>query len=172
MKRRSLKTRDDVAGHFGVSVRTVATWLREGMPGEPGTPGKSDGRFDVKEIEAWLAARGGVKTAEPNPSRVRQDTVRADLLELKLAELKGELLPAAEYVRRMTRIIHEAKGLLDQLPTRLSRLLPEKTPAAARARHRERVQRTLDATYLALEEIFSAEADAIEAADPATIAAS
>ena len=41
-----VKTRDQVADHFGVHVRTVAGWLAAGCPGKRGA-------YDLDQIAAW-----------------------------------------------------------------------------------------------------------------------
>ena len=41
-----VKTRDQVADHFGVHVRTVAGWLAAGCPGKRGA-------YDLERIAAW-----------------------------------------------------------------------------------------------------------------------
>lgn len=50
---------DEVATHFGVSVRTVRRWLKDtNIPyRQPGGPGTMV-RFDLAEVDTW-AARGG-----------------------------------------------------------------------------------------------------------------
>lgn len=39
-------TRSQVAKHFGVHLRTFATWLGAGCPGQPGA-------YDLDQIAAW-----------------------------------------------------------------------------------------------------------------------
>jgi hypothetical protein len=61
-----LMLRADVAEHFGCSVRTIDSWLRDGAPctrlGLHGSP-----RFKASELEAWLRAR-----SEQAPKRTRR----------------------------------------------------------------------------------------------------
>jgi hypothetical protein len=64
-----LIARVEVARQFGVSARTVARWLREGMP----AGGQAGGYFDVKKIEAWLAARGVRRAKPPRICRSESD---------------------------------------------------------------------------------------------------
>ena len=56
------KTRSQVDEHFGVHLRTFATWLGAGCPGQPGA-------YDLDQIAAWRAQRG--------PTPIREHGARA-----------------------------------------------------------------------------------------------
>ena len=53
-----LKTRDQVADHFGVHVRTVAGWLAVGCPGKRGA-------YDLEQIAAWRNRPRPAKKKKP-----------------------------------------------------------------------------------------------------------
>ena len=54
-------TRDQVARHFGVSLRTVAAWLAAGCPGQPGA-------YDIEQIAAWRRQSRSSPLRDPSPS--------------------------------------------------------------------------------------------------------
>jgi hypothetical protein len=56
-----VKTRDQVADHFGVHVRTVAGWLAAGCPGKRGA-------YDLERIAAWRNRPQPAAAREPSPS--------------------------------------------------------------------------------------------------------
>ena len=56
-----LKTRDQVADHFGVHVRTVAGWLAAGCPGQRGA-------YDLEQITAWRNQPRQAPLREPSGS--------------------------------------------------------------------------------------------------------
>ena len=56
-----VKTRDQVADHFGVHVRTVAGWLAAGCPGKRGA-------YDLEQIAAWRNQPRQAPLREPSGS--------------------------------------------------------------------------------------------------------
>lgn len=105
-------TKAEVARHFGVSERTVSTWLNDGCPGEPAGPGRR-GQYDLTTIAAWrdlrTAQAGDELMAGPtSPALERYRAARAGLAELDLLERNGTLLDrqkAHEAHARMARIL-------------------------------------------------------------------
>jgi phage terminase Nu1 subunit (DNA packaging protein) len=47
-----LLTKNDLAGHYAITTRTVDNWIRRGMPYEPCGGAK---RFRLDAVAAWLA---------------------------------------------------------------------------------------------------------------------
>lgn len=93
----------DVGEFFGVSLDTVASWRKKGMPG-------TSGRYDLAAILVWLRSdgpwrsRGGsdltggpldelIVAAGDSPNLERYRLARAQLAELELERQKGSLLP-------------------------------------------------------------------------------
>ena len=163
-----LRTREEVARHFKVSTRTVATWIGEGMPGTSGSPGRQDGNFPVAEIQTWVDARRTVETGAAPQARwkdqARLSRARAEKIEFELAVKRGEFVPAEEVERRLTRHIFEACTQLGPLPGRVAKLLPDAVPAKVRARIVARVKRAIDAARSSLEQSLMREAEEVEAA--------
>ena len=56
-----VETRSQVAKHFGVHLRTFATWLSAGCPGQPGA-------YDLDQIAAWRNRPRPAAAREPSPS--------------------------------------------------------------------------------------------------------
>ena len=105
-----------VAAHFGKSVRQVQRWVKY-----PGFPRLSGRRFDLIQVQAWLDARDGQPPAprgvhQENPQQpflseepqgkkreeARFKRLSADIKELELKKLKGELIPLAEVEALLT----------------------------------------------------------------------
>lgn len=149
--RRVLTSRDDVARHFGVSLRTIAYWLGKGCPGQ-------QGHYDLDDIEAWREredARTTGRTSNTEADRGRK--LDNDLKELRLRKMRGELV-AVEPVRRLfTSQIHTAKSHLDQLTDQVLAVLPDDTPTETLKEARLRIQRAIDNTYVTLSDLLAAE---------------
>jgi len=162
------RTRAELARILGVSERTIATWIREGMPGKSGRPGVKEANYPIEEIQAWL---GGRVSAENTPqdatkhqAQARLASVNAELAELKLRTRLGQLVEADEVRRRWLRFSTEAKAQLDQLPPRLIKALGDKLDAKVRDRLRTTLKRTIAGACQTLELFLRNEADALEAA--------
>lgn len=93
----------EVGEFFRVSLDTVASWRKKGMPG-------ASGRYDLAEILVWLRSdgpwrpRGGgdltggpldelIVAAGDSPNLERYRLAKAQLAELELERQKGSLLP-------------------------------------------------------------------------------
>jgi len=94
---RIVRTRDQVAEHYGVHLRTVAGWMAAGCPGKPGA-------YDLDKIHAW---RDHTKKDDPllagrsDPELARYRMARAELAELDLEERRRNLIPREEVHRVM-----------------------------------------------------------------------
>ena len=92
---RVVKTRDLVADHFGVNLRTVATWLAAGAPGKPGA-------YDLDAIAAWKDDNHTDRRADPmlqgpaDAALTRYRLAKAEKAELELAIAKRETIPMAD----------------------------------------------------------------------------
>jgi len=158
-------TRADVAAYFDVHERTVANWLAMGCPGE-------HGHYDLAAIAAWRSDQGKPPTADADGPRARLARLRGDREELRLAVDRRELIPADPTIRLISRTIHTAKARLDQLPEQLLAEIAEHLPADQLAPLRRRLQQTVDACYLALANIPTAEEFTGATPDPLDLAES
>lgn len=113
-------TQDQVAAAFEVNVRTVQNWVRDGMPI------MNDGRYDIKEIQAWRFVRRGKKTAErmddDDPEKKYRDIkYRRELLKLQLEE--GEVLRIEDVEEQLIAISIAVKQKLLAFPKKMIHLL-------------------------------------------------
>lgn len=167
---RILRTRDEVATAMGVSTRTVATWIREGMPGEVGDPGRQNGKFPLAAIRRWAAERKGTSFGgDPADSRAaaqaRLARIRADVLEARMAMELGRYVDADLHTAAWARHIAAAKALLNQLPAEILRRLPAGIDAQERALIRADVAKAIDQVYSLLAEFCADELARLEAED-------
>lgn len=133
-----LKTRQQVAVRFGVTVRTVGSWLEDpSFPGQAGKGRKADGYFPEFAIAKWisntnkqarvpddLAVAVAGAAASARTDRDRLTGIRADRAALELAKLQGEMIDAREAMRFYERTNAYAVSLLNGLPVRVIADLP------------------------------------------------
>lgn len=91
------KRQADVAVVYAVSLDTVKSWAKQGMPGEPGA-------YELPAISAWLRGKGPwrqhakIESDDPllsdgdSPGLERYRLAKAELAELELAERKKSLI--------------------------------------------------------------------------------
>ena len=81
-----------IADMFGVSRETIDNWQRDGLPvakrGGPGVPSE----YDAPACIRWMVARELRKVREESPAD-RLNRVKADAIEMDLAERRGQLIP-------------------------------------------------------------------------------
>jgi len=143
-------TRDDVAAHFGVHVRTVAGWLAAGCPGRPGY-------FDLDAITAWRDANRPAPAPATDAAQARLLAAKADREELRLAKERSELIPIEIVTRLFARHISEAAAILDQLPDLCLAALPPDTPPETLAALRGRLVAAVDNARQSLADTLEAE---------------
>ena len=155
----------EVARHFGKSLRTVHTWIAEGMPGRSGSPGRQDGHFPLLEIDRWLDGRKA-DTSNPEDSKHqaqgRLARARAAIAELDLAERRKQLLEVDEEVRRWQRHITAAKAQLKNIEPVVLRRLPADLPADIKKRIRRDLQRIVKRAYGELQQFLVDQATELE----------
>ena len=117
----------EVARHFGVSERSVHTWLASGCPRPPrGKP------YDLAAIAAWRAANVRPRPEERKSEtaktlddwRIRTERARALAAEDDLRIRKGELVETDWVVRLLTRHVATHNALFEQLVDRVLSVLP------------------------------------------------
>jgi phage terminase Nu1 subunit (DNA packaging protein) len=96
-KKTVCKTRDELAKALGKSVRMVAMYLAEGMPGTPG-------HYVIEDCLTWVDARENKRSIRDaddlseddsdSPALERFRLARAQQEEIKLAKLRRELIEA------------------------------------------------------------------------------
>ena len=153
---------DDVAGLLGVTPKTIRNWLNK-----EDLPSKDDGRrrvLDWTTTLEWYVQRriqeSGKHGNEPEAgyligeetleqAETRHMIAQADLKELKLAELRGQMVPAAEVGRNVGQVAAAIRTKLDAMPQALALRLVGK-------KDRVEVQKIL------ADEIFRIEAELAE----------
>lgn len=141
-----LNTRAECARHFGVTDRTVSTWQQDPQfPGEAGTPGKRDGNFPVKKIEAWLGNRKTV-TGELDSINAQLKRERLRSLKLDNDEREGELVDLESVRRYVVRINHLARRELDTIEAEIPQLLPSDLDSVTVKEIRRKVSQRVEAS--------------------------
>jgi excisionase family DNA binding protein len=132
---------EDVAELLGVSAKTVRNWINR-----LDLPATDDGRRRVLDWRATLEwyvqmrirkdgnAGNAASPADPDEQKesldqaeTRKTIADADLKELRLAQLRGQLVPADEVGRNVSRVAMSIKTKLDSLPSGLALRLQGKT---------------------------------------------
>lgn len=120
------KTRDELAKALGKSVRTVAMYFAEGMPGTPGT-------YVLEDCLAWIDARENKRTSRDaddlpddtdSPALERYRLARAQQEEIKLAKLRSELVES-EHIQQW---LQSFSLLLRGFGEKLAKVAPEIVP--------------------------------------------
>jgi excisionase family DNA binding protein len=132
---------EDVAELLSVSAKTVRNWINK-----LGLPAVDDGR---RRVLAWsstlewyvqrriqMDGNAGNVSAPPDEDGIpetldqaetRKTIADADLKELRLAQLRGQLVPADEVGRNVGRVATAIKTKLDGLPNALAMRLQGKS---------------------------------------------
>jgi excisionase family DNA binding protein len=124
---------EDAADLLGVSAKTVRNWINKS-----GLPCTDDGRRRVlnwpEALEWYVQMRisrdgSGGNNQPPDPeeqvenleqAETRKTIADADLKELRLAQLRQQLVPADEVGRNVGRVASAIKTKLDSLPNALA----------------------------------------------------
>jgi terminase small subunit / prophage DNA-packing protein len=115
----------ELAEIFGVSERTFTEWQRD-----PDFPFVSQGGrgagnvYDTAEVISWKIERD-VMARSREKSKDRLDRVRADEVELRIAEKLGALAPVALFEKAWFDQIVAAKIELQALPLKLAALMQD-----------------------------------------------
>lgn len=118
-------TAKQLADYYGVQARTVTNWVNS----EPPCPSTVDGRnrwFDSVAVAAWKEARLRaelVRESAPldfEDAKKRKMAAEAELMELELAKLRGELVPIEESRLVMREIAARIRSQLLAVPGRYS----------------------------------------------------
>lgn len=89
-----VRTQEEVAKAFHVSVRTVRYWVQDGMPRE------LEGYYNLIEIMAWRAVKNAKDKTPDEQAKIKWDIMakeyRALLYKLEYQKSLGELISRAE----------------------------------------------------------------------------
>lgn len=121
----------ELADLFRVSVQTITKLAREEIVVRKGR-GKYDREKSITNYICHLrdtaAGRGGATAVESlSDERARLAKEQADHAALKNAQLRRELLPAAEVEATWSGFVTDARALLLAVPTRVQQRLPHLT---------------------------------------------
>jgi phage terminase Nu1 subunit (DNA packaging protein) len=116
----TVDNQDQVAHVFGVSVRTVQNWVRDGMPV------MKNGKYDIKEIQAWKFLRKpGAKSkksaeaiAENWENKYRE--YKAKLAEIDLKKAMEEVIPRAAAEETLKSLVRAFKKKILGMPRQLA----------------------------------------------------
>lgn len=102
----------DVATLFGVSAQAVGNWARR-----DGCPRNQDGTFDCREVLKWFIDReAGAMTGGRSEALERYRQARASQEQLRLQQMRGELVPMAEINPWLCDRVIAAKAILMSIP--------------------------------------------------------
>ena len=159
-----LRTKGAVAAHFGVHKRTVGEWLDvPSFPGKSGGPGKSNGRFPVEAIEAWLVSEGRTSSARPIGA---QEGPHRDLLvvkvkraQLELAREMNEVVSVAGVERFISRVVTGAASKLEEIPDRVDAVVADVMDSDQRLRIRKMIVDVVDGVRTEIAELVTGDED-------------
>lgn len=153
-----------VAAYFGVARQTVTRgWKLQGMPCHP------DGGYSLVDIAIWKDRRErGAADAGRGESSTRTDSfqdarhrkavaeardkeLHSEERELKLAQLRGELVGREAVSRALAQHNAVARAMLEDLPQQIAKSVPRKMRNAVMAEASRVVRQALDALPARLE---------------------
>lgn len=155
---RILVTRDDVAKHFNVNVRTVGHWLKEpDFPGRAGSPGMRDGYFPVDQIQEWRSERGPDYEDSELNQKIKLEKYRKIKLENdKEAGRLVERHVVEEWIAESMAIL---KQVLRQTQNELVGVLPSTLTKKQRTQCRKQIEASINKAQQSLADGFQEEAD-------------
>ncbi|QDT84590.1 terminase small subunit [Gimesia chilikensis] len=119
------------ARHWGVSVKTIQTWIQNGLPAEPS--GRSY-QFDLSACNEWVSAyRDADKNSESTKlneqlkeAKLREQLLKNEKLEREREIAEGNLVPLDEYELFAAELVIEARDQLLNIPKEMRRHLCKK----------------------------------------------
>ena len=113
----------DLAEFLGVSERALTTWQRDGMPVRVAGARGEGNEYDSAAVVRWMVDRKASKKAQTPRDRVADR--QAALLDMQIAEKKGDMVARDEIRPAWFDLITSAKQSLRALPTSLAPLLAQ-----------------------------------------------
>jgi len=139
------ESQESVARAFGVSVRTVARWLKEGMP-----PAQ-DGKYDLEKINSWRAEHegkvsGGRKGVYADKVRWEIARLKEDVKKRRIENdvRKGKLILRDKVEKELINISLAMKRALLVLPNTISLRCFGQEPRKIKAIVQEEVENVID----------------------------
>jgi len=117
----------ELSHHLGVDRGTVSRWVKDGCPAAR-EEGKSRGTawaFEIPPVLAWLLERAktegrdGVKPSSLAQIERRQAQISLELAELRLAELRGEVLRVDDVLEIVGADYDSLRRALGSIPPRI-----------------------------------------------------
>jgi len=117
-------TQAQLAAVFAVSVRTIQRWHAEGLPRTNGATS-----YRLPDVVRWRLERERERCAageidELDQARVRKETVRAELLEIEVAQKRGTLVEVVKVDRMLWPLMRTARDRMLLLPDRVTDTMP------------------------------------------------
>lgn len=121
----SIVNRTGLADVFGVSLTTIDTWIKRGVPVVKRAAGKGDAwEFNTLAVHQWLSdqaienATGGnlSDSEELKRRKLAAETLKA---ELELAKAKGEVAPIREFERAQASVFATLRTNIMNTPQRV-----------------------------------------------------
>jgi phage terminase Nu1 subunit (DNA packaging protein) len=111
-------THEKVARAFGVSVRTIYHWIKDGMPICRG------GKYDLLEIRTWRLARSPKTGSRKNSAKENWETIfrkhKALLARIEFEERMGQLILRGVVEKELIALSMAVKTALLSLPKELA----------------------------------------------------
>ena len=123
---------DGMADLFGVSTRTVHTWITEGIPSF-----KENNKrfFEAKQAVDWYVAKKIQKLTanpagmilDPAQERAALDRARREQIDLALEQKRGEVAPIVALEWALSSACSQIAAVLETIPAKLKRRMPQLT---------------------------------------------
>ena len=128
-------TKGDLAVLLGMSIRTVTDWTSKGVM----VPAPQRGRYltlpslhgyvdNIRQVAAGRATATGATLAD---ERAKRESIERQISELKLAQMRGEVLTFAETSDEWTRLMQVVKVNVMALPSKARQTMPHITATDA-----------------------------------------
>jgi phage terminase Nu1 subunit (DNA packaging protein) len=120
--------KNEMSGVLGVAAQTLQRWVGAGCPClDEGSPGRG-ARFNELAVKRWVEERRGLKSSssQDDEAKRRYNEANAQLKELRLAQLRGDLVPLADvravWESECVTIRQRLLALSDQLAPQLAHI--------------------------------------------------
>lgn len=121
-----------LAEFLGTSDVTLWQWQKEGLPIKTRNLRGLSNEYDTADVVKWLVARAEKKASGGETQEQRLKRVQADKIEMEIAQLRQELVPAADIEARWAAMIMAARNRLLSMPGQLAELLEIAQGASAK----------------------------------------
>lgn len=139
-----VETLEQVAEKFSVSVRSVQYWKRDGMPV------KSDGTYDIREIQDWKSRRSqrqddgdGENKGQLELWQAHERKQKALKAEIELKKIKGELIARVDVEQGLIDASMVIKKALMSLPREIGPKLLGLNPKQIEVKLMERIKQII-----------------------------